>query len=96
MRIGTNLEVDWVDLPQGSFTAQILEGEMEWSFTNRVSAHGLVQWDKEGGTLAGNLRFSWEYRPGSWVYLVANPSHRGDDNTLLILMKVTWLWEPTL
>ncbi|HET6369739.1 MAG TPA: DUF5916 domain-containing protein [Nitrospiria bacterium] len=96
VRLGGSMEVDWVDLPQGSFVAEILEGEMEWSFTNRISAHGLVQWDKEGRTLAANLRFSWEYRPGSWVYLVANPSHQGNDNTLLLLLKVTWLWEPAL
>ncbi len=94
LKFGGSVQIDQVRLPEGEFVAQIWEGNTALSFTNKIFLQGLVQWDKEARTLAANLRFSWEYRPGSRIYLIANPLHQGNDDTILFLTKITWLWEP--
>jgi len=93
-KFGAGWERDWVHLPEGDFTAQLLNADLAWSLTNTVFFHGLVQWDQESRTLAGNLRFWWEYREGSRIYLIINPSRQPDEKTLLIMAKITWLWQP--
>lgn len=94
VKLGAGWEKDWVHLPQGDFTAQIFNADLAWSLTNTILFHGLVQWNKEERIVAANLRFWWEYREGSRIYLIVNPSHQGDENTVLILTKLTWLWQP--
>lgn len=94
IKVGAGWEIDQVHLPQGDFTSQILDGNIAWSLSNRLLLQGLIQWDKEEDTLAANLRLSWEYRENSWFYLIANPAQQQDGDTLLILTKITWLWEP--
>ncbi|MBI3802443.1 MAG: carbohydrate binding family 9 domain-containing protein [Nitrospirae bacterium] len=92
--VGVGLERDWVNLPVGEFTAQVLNGDVAWSVTNQLFFRGLVQWDKDAHIVAANLRLWWEYREGSRLYFIVNPSHQGDENTVLILTKLTWLWQP--
>lgn len=94
LKIGGGWEVDWVRLPQGDFSAQILNADIAWSLSNRLLLQGLLQWDKEADSLAANLRLSWEYRDQSWFYLIVNPSDQQDDDNLLILTKLTYRWDP--
>jgi len=94
LKLGAGWQTNWVDLPQGAFTAQIINTDFSWSLTNWMLLQGLVQWDREADLLAANVRFSWEYREGSRLYLIVNPSHQGDENELLVLTKITWLWQP--
>ena len=94
VKLGAGWEKDWVHLPQGDFTAQVVNGDLAWSLTNTILFHGLIQWNKEERIVAANLRFWWEYREGSRVYLIVNPAHQGNENTVLILTKITWLWQP--
>ncbi|MFQ5579882.1 MAG: DUF5916 domain-containing protein [Nitrospiria bacterium] len=94
IKVGAGLEIDQVHLPQGEFTSQILDGDISWSLSNRLLLQGLIQWDKEDDSLAANLRLSWEYRDKSWFYLIVNPARQTDGDTLLVLTKITWLWEP--
>ncbi|HIE65013.1 MAG TPA: hypothetical protein EYG28_09635 [Nitrospiria bacterium] len=94
IKVGAGLEIDQVHLPQGEFTSQIVDGNIAWSLSNRLLLQGLIQWDKEDDSLAANLRLSWEYRENSWFYLIVNPARQKAADTLLILTKITWLWEP--
>lgn len=94
LKFGTGWEIDWVDLPQGDFVAQIVDADVAWAATNTILVRGLVQWEREERVLAANLRFSWEYRPGSHLFLIANPFHQENEKSLLFLAKLTWLWEP--
>ncbi len=94
IKVGAGWEVDQVHLPQGEFTSQIVDGNIAWSLSNRLLLQGLIQWDKEDDSLAANLRLSWEYRENSWFYLIINPAQQEDGDTLLVLTKITWLWEP--
>jgi hypothetical protein len=92
--LGGGWEIDRVMLPQGDFTAQTLEGDISLSFTKRTLFQGLVQWNREERIVAANLRFSWEYREGSRLYFIVNPANQRDQDTLLVLTKLTFLWEP--
>lgn len=94
LKLGAGWRTNWVDLPQGEFTSRIIKGDFSWSLTNWMLLQGLVQWDREARLLAANFRFSWEYREGSRFYLIVNPTHQGDENALLVLTKLTWLWQP--
>ncbi len=93
LRIGASWEIDWVNLPQGDFTSQIMDLDIKWSLTNTVLIQSFIQYDKEAKSVAGNIRFSWEYLPNSHIYFILNPAHQDKDDTLLVLVKVTWLWE---
>ena len=94
VKIGAGWEVDWVRLPQGDFSAQILSGDLTWSLSNRLLFQGLFQWDKEEDSLAANLRLSWEYREQSWFYLIVNPVDQKTGDSVLILTKLTLRLDP--
>lgn len=98
--LGAALSVDWIRVPTDTapFHAdtipRLLSGDAQWSVSNRVVLKGLVQHEQESGTLAANMRLAWEYRPGSFVYLIANPSSsRETGSAAVYLVKVTWRWE---
>ncbi len=94
VKVGAGWEIDWIRLPQGDFSAQILSADIAWSLSNRLLLQGLFQWDKEENSTAANLRLSWEYYERSWFYFIINPAHQRDGNTLSILTKITFQWEP--
>lgn len=93
LKFGAGWGIDTVKLPQGNFESQTLEGDVTWSLSNEILFQGLIQWDKEEDLLAANVRFSWEYRPGSHLFLIFNPSRQRDEDTFLFIGKATWLWE---
>ncbi len=94
IKIGLGWEVDWIRLPQGDFSSQILNADVSWSYNNQLQLQGLFQWDKEENLSAANLRLSWEYHERSWFYFIVNPAHQRDGDTLSILTKLTFQWEP--
>lgn len=94
VKMGTGWEVDWVRLPQGNFSAQILSGDLTWSLSNRLLFQALFQWNKEEDSLAANLRLSWEYREQSWFYLIVNPVDQKTGDRVLILTKLTLRFDP--
>jgi hypothetical protein len=66
------LTVDWVDLPSGSFTSTLLTTRTTFTMTPRMSAGALAQYNSSSSTLSTNIRFRWEYRPGSDLFIVFN------------------------
>lgn len=94
LKIGGGWDIDWVRLPQGDFSARILNGDIAWSLSNALLLQGLFQWDKEDKSLAANLRLSWQYRDQSWFYFIVNPRVQNGNDSLLILTKLSLRWEP--
>ena len=64
--------VNRVDLPEGRFTAAVAAARTTWTFTPRMFVSGLVQYDAVDERLGSNVRFRWEYRPGSELFVVYN------------------------
>jgi hypothetical protein len=67
-----NLSVSLVDLPEGDFTATLLGGRATWNVSPRMSLSALLQYASFESEVLTNLRFRWEYRPGSDFFVVYN------------------------
>jgi len=64
------ISVNWVDLPGGRFTATLLTTRATFSFTPRMLTAALVQYNSTSHLVATNIRFRWEYQPGSELFVV--------------------------
>ena len=61
---------NWVDLPTGGFTATLLSTRGTFTFTNRMLAAALVQYNSTSHLVTTNIRFRWEYHPLSELFVV--------------------------
>ena len=72
LSIEPTVSLNLVDLPQGEFTATLVSTRATYTFTTRMFVSGLVQYNSTGDSLGTNLRFRWEYQPGSELFVVYN------------------------
>jgi hypothetical protein len=70
LSVEPSVSVNHVALPAASFTTQVLRARTDFAFTPRMFASGLVQYGSADRTFSSNLRFRWEYRAGSELFLV--------------------------
>ena len=83
-----SVSFNWIDLPQGAFRTDLALARINYTFTPRMFFAGLVQYNSSNDTVGANLRFRWEYRPGSELFVVytedrATTPLRPDRSTLL-------------
>ena len=64
--------INWIDLPQGAFTANLVGTRATWTMTPLMFASALVQYNSTLEQVSANVRFRWEYRPGSEIFVVFN------------------------
>lgn len=62
--------LNWIDLPSGETTAKLASIRATYSFTNQMWLAALVQYNSTQTVFSTNLRFKWEYRPGSDLFVV--------------------------
>ena len=96
-----SLSFNWVDLPQGSFRADLAVTRVNYAFTPRMFLGGLVQYSSGNNMISTNLRLRWEYRPGSELFIVYT---EGRDTDILdrfselsnrgLTVKVNYLLRP--
>jgi hypothetical protein len=65
-----SLQINWVDLREGSFTAKVVRGRVTYTVTPRMFVSGILQYNSTNASVGSNLRFRWEYRPGSELFVV--------------------------
>ncbi len=65
-----SLQINDVKLPAGNFTTTLLRARTDYGFSPRMFMSGLVQYSSTGNLFSSNLRFRWEYRPGSELFVV--------------------------
>ncbi len=70
LSIEPSVSLNWVDLPEGSFTTQLASTRFTYTFTPRMFFSGLLQYSSSGDSFSTNLRFRWEYSPGSEIFVV--------------------------
>jgi len=70
---------NWVDLPEGSFLAKLLTARVTYNLSPRKTLMALAQYNSEGSVVGANVRFRWEFRPGSDLFVVYN---EGRDTSL--------------
>lgn len=91
-----------VDLPGGSFEANVLRQRMELSFSPDLVINALIQASDASESLGLNLRLNWHYKPGSDLFVVYNHGwdlpdlDRFDDlasRSRQLVVKWTWAWQ---
>jgi hypothetical protein len=65
-----NVSFNWIDLPEGNFTASVIGGRFVYTLTPEMFTTALIQYGSSTHSVSANLRFRWEYRPGSELFLV--------------------------
>jgi uncharacterized membrane protein YgcG len=65
-----NVSQNWVDLDQGSFDRTLVTTRVIFSPSARSVLSSLLQYNSSNHTWSSNVRFRWEYRPGSDLFLV--------------------------
>ena len=65
-----SVAINDVTLPSGSFTQTVLRGRTDYGFSPRRFVSALLQYSSTDHVISSNLRFRWEYRPGSELFLV--------------------------
>jgi len=73
-----SVSLNWVDLEGGSFAARLVSSRITYTIHPLMFASALLQYNSSGNSLSSNVRFRWEYSPGSELFLVYNE----DRNTL--------------
>jgi uncharacterized protein DUF5916 len=70
-----SISLNWVDLPYGSFEAQLLNSRFIFTPSPRMIVSSLVQYNISGHSVTSSARLRWEYRPGSELFLVYSDGH---------------------
>ena len=65
-----SISLAWVRLPYGDFDARLVANRFTWTPTTRLFVSSLMQFNVDAKTLSSSVRFRWEYRPGSDLFLV--------------------------
>ena len=61
-----------IELPQGRFTTELVTTRTTYTVTPLMFLSALVQYNSSNASLGANVRFRWEYQPGSELFVVYN------------------------
>jgi hypothetical protein len=64
------LSINRIELPTGNFTQKQFGARTDYGFSPRMFASALLQYSSADRTFSSNVRFRWEYRPGSEFFVV--------------------------
>jgi hypothetical protein len=90
------VSLNLIDLESGESTQTVSRLRADYAFTARMFASTLMQYNSGTRTFSSNVRFRWEYRPGSELFVVwtderdTRPGGTGLRNRALAL-KITRL-----
>jgi hypothetical protein len=78
LSVEPGLSANWVDLAEGSFTATVFRSRLTFTMTPRMFVSGIVQYNSTSTSVGSNVRFRWEYRPGSELFVVYTDDYNTD------------------
>ena len=70
LNVEPSLSFNWLELPQGDFRTDLVSVRTTYTLTPRMFVAALVQYNSTLDSLGTNLRFRWEYQPGSELFVV--------------------------
>ena len=70
LSVEPSVSVNAVTLPAGDFTTTVLRARSDYAFSPLMFVSGLVQYSSNDRLFSTNLRFRWEYLPGSELFVV--------------------------
>jgi hypothetical protein len=70
LSVEPSFSITRIELPDATFTTRLARARMDFGFSPLMFASALLQYNSADRTLSSNLRFRWEYAPGSEIFLV--------------------------
>ena len=70
MSIEPSISLNWIDTPMGKYRTDLAVTRINYAFNPRMFFSGLVQYNSADNSVSSNLRFRWEYSPGSELFVV--------------------------
>ena len=64
------ITVNAIELPAGSFQTRLVSARSTFMFSPYMALSAFVQYNSTAASLGSSLRFRWEYRPGSDLFVV--------------------------
>jgi hypothetical protein len=97
--VETRYSLNHVDLPAGSFDANILSSRVDYTLTTDLFAKLFAQWNSDSEIVAVNFLLNFIYRPGSDFFLAFNQTYdySGVTTELVdsaVVAKMTYWWNP--
>jgi Domain of unknown function (DUF5916) len=77
-----SLSINRIDLPYGEFTTKLYRARTDYAFSARMFLSALLQYSTADNTFSSNVRYRWEYIPGSEFFLVWTDEHDTRPNSL--------------
>ena len=71
-----------IELPDATFTTRLARARVDYGFTPLMFASALVQYNSADRAFSTNLRYRWEYAPGSELFLVYTDERDTTDERL--------------
>ncbi len=87
-----SLSRNLIDLPDGSFGANLARLRLDWSFTPRMFLNAFVQYNGQGDSWLSNIRFNLIHRPLSNIYVVWNETRLPTETRRALMLKYTHLF----
>jgi hypothetical protein len=78
LSIEPSLQINWVRLLEGEFTAKVVRSRVTYTMTPRMFISGIAQYNSTARSVGSNLRFRWEYLPGSELFVVYTDDYDSD------------------
>ncbi|HEY5546438.1 MAG TPA: DUF5916 domain-containing protein, partial [Gemmatimonadaceae bacterium] len=80
LSVEPTFSISRIELPDASFTTRLARARVDYAFTPLMFASGLLQYSSADRAFSTNVRFRWEYAPGSELFLVyTDERETGDD-----------------
>ena len=70
LSVEPSLSFNWIELPQGAFTTELVAARAIYTLTPRMFVAALLQYNSGADSLGTNIRLRWEYQPGSELFVV--------------------------
>jgi hypothetical protein len=72
LSVQPGLSLNRIELPETTVLLKLVTSRVTYTVTPRMFVSGLMQYNSITNALGANLRFRWEYQPGSELFLVYN------------------------
>jgi len=82
LSVEPTFSITHIELPDASFTTRLARARIDYAFTPLMFASGLLQYSSADRAFSTNLRFRWEYAPGSELFLVYTDERTTNDDGL--------------
>jgi len=70
LTVEPSLSFNWITLPDATFTSGLISTRVTYTVTPRMFVSALLQFNSSNDSLGTNVRFRWEYQPGSELFVV--------------------------